>query len=95
MTIVTIADEGTLTAAASTTIGPTSSNGQWVIHNLYVDDASTVKLEIGDGTTYTNIGTISSSMLNFYFHLTYTHYFRITNNGGTTISYSYDGVSVV
>lgn len=95
MTIVTIADEGTVAASASATIGPTSANGQWIIHNLYVDDACTVKLEIGDGTDYTNVGTITWSLLRYYFHLTYTHHLRITNNGGTTIHYSYDGVSVV
>jgi hypothetical protein len=95
MTIMTIADEGSLTAGASTTIGPTSANGAWVVHNLYVTNSKQLKVEIGDGTYWVHIDTITESMLAFCFHLTYTHKLRITNLEGSTIYYSYDGVSVV
>lgn len=95
MTIMTVADEGTLTAGTYTTIGPTSANGAWVIHNLYVTSGKRLKVEIGDGTYWIHVDTITGSMLAFYFHLTYTHKLRITNLEGTTIYYGYDGVSVV
>jgi len=91
----TIAYAGQLTAGASATIGPTTDNGQWIIHNVYTDDTKSVKVEYGDGTYWVHVATITGSMMAFYFHATTTYKIRLTNMEGSTIQYGYDGMSVV
>jgi len=43
MTIMTVAGSGELESNNSVIIFPTNANGAWVIHNIYVDNGSTVK----------------------------------------------------
>jgi len=91
MTIMTVAGSGELESNNSVIIFPTNANGAWVIHNIYVDNGSTVKIEVGD----VFVDMITGSLLSCYIHLTNTFKLKITNMGGSTIHYAYDGVSVV
>lgn len=94
MSVLTTAGVGTLDAASSATIGPTSLNGQWIIHNIYVENNKQVTIEYGDGTTWVPIETVVGSLINHYFHVTYTYKLRLTNNEASSIKYGYDGVVI-
>jgi len=94
MAIQTVNDCATLAASNATTIGPSSSNTSWIIHNIYIPRGQTVKVEYGDGTNWVHVDTIISSMLGYYFHVSYTHRLRLTNMGSSSIVYGYDGVVV-
>lgn len=95
MAFQTVADVGLLNAGSSATIGPTTANGQWIIHNVYIDSGSTVKLEYGDGYIWVNVDTVYGSMCAYYFHVTNNIKLRLTNLGSTQIKYGYDGVVVI
>jgi len=66
MTIMTVAGSGELESSNSVIIFPTNANGAWVIHNIYVDNGSTVKIEVGD----VFVDMITGSLLSCYIHLT-------------------------
>jgi hypothetical protein len=88
----TIGTEETLTTGASCDIKPTGSGDEWIVHNIYVVEGESVKVEKGNGTIWVHVDTVDSSMLGFYFHCTYTHYLRLTNMEATTTYVGYDGI---
>jgi hypothetical protein len=95
MTLSTVSDTVELVVGATATIKPTAVTGEWIIHNIYLTQGASAKVEFGDATYWVNINTLSESWTNMYSHVTYTNYLRVTNNGASTIYVAYDGVSIV
>jgi hypothetical protein len=94
MTLCTIADTIHLTTGASTTIRPSSASEEYIIHNIYVEDGKSAKVEFGDGTNWVVVDTITMSLLAMYFHCTRTDYLRLTNMEGDTQDVAYDGIII-
>lgn len=93
MTVGTIAGGFELAAGATATIRP-GSTGQWIVHNLYIENGKQVVLRrVADSYTI-NVDTVTGSMLAFAFHLDYDNYLTLSNGATTTINVAYDGVSI-
>lgn len=95
MAIGTVSFVGTLANGATASIGPTSANGEWIIHNIYITDGATCDIKYSNASYDVDIDTVEESMLSLYSHVTYTEYLKVVNQSGGTIYYGYDGVSIV
>lgn len=88
----TIGTEVELLSGASYDIKPTQSSDEWIVHNIYVTDGKSIKVEKTNGTVFVHVYTDSTSVSGV-FHVTYTHYIHITNMAGETIYIGYDGIA--
>jgi len=82
-----------LASGASMDIKPTSSTAEWIIHNIYIPNGKQVKLYRGDGTNWIEIDTITSSLMAYYFHITYSQYMRLYNTDCASFYVGYDGIT--
>ena len=82
-----------LTNGASYDIKPTGTD-EYIIHNIYIPEGKTFHLYRSDGTNTVDLGTTTTSLYNYYLHVTATPYIHVVNASGETLYISYDGIQI-
>jgi hypothetical protein len=98
MAITSATGSATITAGSSYDIKP-GSGVEWIIHNIIYGGTTfnaTIQVDIilvdGATVTYFDRDTSQGGLLDFAFHLTNTHFIRVTNSGSVSVNVNWNGV---
>ncbi len=78
-------------AGSSYNIRP-SAGQEMNVHNVYVPNGVTILLYKTDGSNDVLVETLTGSMLLYNFHVTYSHYLKLVNEGAQAVWCGYDGI---